>query len=596
MASALLPSMTFDGHLADAKMQVENSGFLSQLWEPEFGWDVKEVEASEAPHLPQLLTAFQCFLAFFVSSTQKVWVHLAAEMQAGKTGVVTALIRLVLSNAKKLNTRPTRIFVLTGMNDNAWKKQTRDRLPLGSLRDNVHHSSSLTKVVAALKCLTEMSAEKKLSNILIILDESHIASASGNRPNKLIYEAIRELCPIEEWSARGIRFLTISATDPARVLMMADEANEVSSQVVRLLTGENYQSVEKLYESGRIRFAEETGDLHERSTTEKERDELPSAIKEVQRVIAECYSDRPRYHLVRTRYGKQAEVMGFLRRAFPEAIIQPWDSDSRIKKTAEDGSCLSDMEDINELLEQPPAEHTFIVLKNMFYAAKTMKDEHVGVLYDRIGGKDDTNLQSLLGRACGYGRSEDSINYTSRQTVSNYMGFWREVSANPNFPPELHGVPVSKLDRKMTGVRVTHGEGQKAVLKVTSKMASPGTAGCAAAGGGGEPEPVREKANEDDFISEWKEFATFAEAKVWAKGIHSPKDIGGFFQTSTSKGPATLRYDEVMVMKGGKKTANLPWKALKVGGKSVHRLYVGYKDTTDPKSAIFIVRRLTRIA
>ena len=586
------PEMTFDGHLEDAKMQLEDAGFSSKLWEPEFGWDPKELEASEEPYLPQILTSFQCFLAFFVASTQKVWVHLAAEMQAGKTGVVTALIRLVLANAKRLGTKPTRIFTLTGMNDNAWKKQTRDRLPLG-LRENVHHSGSLPKVVAALKCLTEMSDDKILSNVLIIIDESHIASSSNNRPNKLVYEAVRELCPVAEWSVRGIRFLTISATDPARVLMMADESNEVPSQVVRLLTDDSYQSVEKLNNSGRVRFAEEVGDLHTRTTAEKEADELPKAIKEVQRVIAERFSDRPRYHLVRTRYGKQSEVVGFLHRAFPEAIIQPWDSESKLKKSSDDGSCLSNMEDINELLEQVPTEHTFIVLKNMFYAAKTMKDEHVGVLYDRIGGKDDTNLQSLLGRTCGYGRSEDSIIFTSKQTVSNYINFWREVSANPRFPPMLPGVPAAKLDKKMTGVRVAHGDGMKAVLTVAPRQACPGSSSAVAAASA--TAAVREKANEDNFTSEWKEFASFEEAKTWGKGIHKPKEINGFFQTSTTKGTTTLRYDEVMGMKGGKKTANLPWKSLQVG-KSTHRLYVGYKDETDNKTAVFVVRRLSRIA
>ena len=593
------PEMTFDGHLTAAKKEVEDAGFSSQLWGGEFGkWGPDEVEASEAPHLPQLLTAFQCFLAFFVASTQKVWVHLAAEMQAGKTGVVTALIRLLLSNAIKLKMHSSQIFVLTGMNDKAWKKQTAARLPK-CLRDNVHYSASLSKVVTALKCLTELSPEKKLSNIMIVIDESHIAAASGNRPNKLIYEAVRELCPVAEWAARGVRFLTISATDPAHVVMMTAESNEVPSQVVRLLTSNEYQSVEKLRDSGRVRFAEDTGDLHYRTTPEKAADELPKAIKEIQRVIDESFSDRPRYHLVRTRYGKQAEVMGFLRRAFPEGIIQPWDSSSKGKMTAEDRSSLSDMEDINDLLEQVPTEHTFIVLKNMFYAAKTMKDEHVGILYDRIGCKDDTNLQSLLGRACGYGRSKDSIVYTSKQTVNNYVEFWREISANPRFPPMLADIPASILDKKMTGVRVAHGPGARAILTVGPRQAGPGSAAAAggaaaAAGGAGAAALVRNKANEDNFTSEWKEFSTFAEAKAWGNRIREPKQLDGFFQTSTTS-KKTQRYDEVMVMKGGKKTANMPWGDLKVG-KSTNRLYVGYRDETDNKTAVFVVRRLTRIA
>ena len=158
--------MCFAGHLADVMLQIATAAFKTGLWVPEFGWDTNEALAAEDPHAPQMLAAAQCFLAFFVKPVQRTWIHLAAEMQAGKTGVVTALIRLMLSNAEKLKIRPNRIFVLTGMGDNAWKKQTRDRLPQG-VRVNVHHSGGLAKVVMALRSL---AAGEVLSNVFIILD------------------------------------------------------------------------------------------------------------------------------------------------------------------------------------------------------------------------------------------------------------------------------------------------------------------------------------------------------------------------------------------------------------------------------------------
>ena len=94
--------MSFAGHLDDAMLQIETAGFSSKLWTPEFGWEANESLASEDPHKPQELAAAQCFLAFFVKLVARTWIHLAAEMQAGKTGVVTTLIRLLLSNAPKL--------------------------------------------------------------------------------------------------------------------------------------------------------------------------------------------------------------------------------------------------------------------------------------------------------------------------------------------------------------------------------------------------------------------------------------------------------------------------------------------------------------
>ena len=100
------------------------------------------------------------------------------------------------------------------------------------------------------------------------------------------------------------------------------------------------------------------------------------------------------------------------------------------------------------------------------------------------------------------------------------------------------------------------------------------------------------KWGEDDYTAEWREFNTLEEAKAWAKGVHKPQMKDGFYQTSTTKGPETLTYAQVIAMKGGKKTANLPKTEV---GKSVNRLYVGYKDMANAASAVFFVRRVTRI-
>jgi hypothetical protein len=474
--------MSFAGHLEDATLQIETAGFSSKLWTPEFGWDANEVDASEDLHPPQMLAAVQCFLAFFVARVARTWNHLAAEMQAGKSGVVTALIRLILSNTLKLNIRPNRIFVLTGMGDNAWKKQTRERLPQ-CVRANVHHNGGLIKVIAALKTL---AAGGELSNVCIILDESHIAAAPGNRPSA-VYGEIALLCPREKWQENNIRFLTISATDPAKVLMIKDKED---AQVIRLQTTDAYQSVETLHLAKRIRYAEKYGNI-----------DSDKAIEEVKRCVTEEFSDSPRYHLVRARQGKQYSVISKLRAAFPDAEVMKFDSEEKLSKRTsssdETSTALEVIEDINEMLEIAPEKHTFIVLKNMFYAAKTLEDKFVGVLYDRMGNKDDTNLQSLLGRACGYGKSTRTIVYTSEQTVKNYIGCWRELCANPRFMPKLEGIPISKIDKKMSGIRVRN-ERNEVVFR-PSRMTAPGTVAPAAGGAG---------TSHDNCVVEVEEFAS----------------------------------------------------------------------------------------
>lgn len=577
IATTASPTVTFACHQADAQASITSAKFVAELWAPSWGWDATETEAAEAPFDPQLLAAFQCFLAFFCRSVQRVWVHLAAEMQAGKTGVVTALIRLILSNGARLGIGPTRIFILTGMNDNAWKKQTRDRLPAG-IRANVYHNGSLNKFPKALQ---SVKGSGDLRNVLIVLDESHIASTKNNRPQREVYNAVNSLCPQEKWQENNIRFLTISATDPAKVLVMRGAE---TAQVVRLQTTDAYQSVETLVAAGRVRWLEAHGDLHE-----------DKGIAELLRCIRDEYSDAPRYHILRARYGKQEAAIARIRAAFPGCIVQKYDSNEKVmsrSSAADDAStALSEIEDINELLSEPPVQHTFIVLKNMFYAAKTLNDEYVGVLWDRLGGKDDTNLQSLLGRACGYGKSDRTVVYAARSTVDNYIRFWRELCSHTGADTVVKSRPVL-VSRKMPNV-VAHRAVGGAALSVDASASAPlaavSGAGTAVAGASS----ARKVANEDDFTHTFTEFATLEEARF--RYMRTPAmDSDGFYLTSTTSSAAKQSYAAVLAICTGKKTANLPWGTLDVG-MSVNRLYVAYRDMADPTTAVFVRRTLTRI-
>jgi hypothetical protein len=284
---------------------------------------------------------------------------------------------------------------------------------------------------------------------------------------------------------------------------------------------------------------------------------------------------------------------------FPTARVVAWDSSIKSRSAGDDDlSSLSSMKDVNDLLDVAPEQHTFIILKNMFYAAKTMVDNYVGVLYDRPGNKDDTNLQSLLGRACGYNKSQHTVIITSKQTVTNYLACWRDMCARRNFQIETQDVSAKKMakkmDKKMPFVRATESETGTVVMTQTTAHATPVSNG-GVSDAAAPARKKRETANEDNFTSEWREFSTFKEAEAWASKIEEKKmDAEGFYLSSTTGKTKRVTYNEVMGLKSGKKTANLPWNKLKVN-KSSNRLYVAYRDTSDPSSAVFVVRRLTRV-
>lgn len=468
------------------------AGFNDKLFTDRKPWDVAESESEEDPYEEQLLAALQVFGWMFVGAERRAWVHLAAEMQAGKSGVINALIRLVLQNFGRLAIGPKRIFVLTGMSDDAWRKQTRLRVPR-DVRDNVHHSGGLKKVAESLRTL---AAKDGLRNILIVLDESQVASSAGNRPNKLVYDTIRELVPMDQWVERNIRFLTVSATDPAKVMSM--ESCNVPCRPVRLLTSKAYQSVETLWTEGRIRPLE----MHDNIGSSK------TSIKELHRAV-DSY-DTPLWHILRPQMRKTSDVEAKLRAEFPRARVISWDSNTRASGAGEeDSESSASMDDINSLLASPPEEHSFIVLKNMLYAAKTLNDKYVGVLWDRMGavvGGDNARLQSLLGRACGYGKSKRTIVYTSKETVERYLGFWRELCHSIAALQETTEHKASALHRRMPGVSAVETEtGAKVVL--TKSIANP-------AGTNQKAVPKSQKKKDVGWSPEV--FETVAEAKSWA--------------------------------------------------------------------------------
>jgi hypothetical protein len=578
-------SISFPGLRDDCEMQIHSAGFTTTLASPQYGWNPEDEEAAEDPFPAQLLAAYQIFIQFFVVRTMKAWVHLGAEMQAGKTGVVAGLIRLVLANFSKLRIVPTNIFVITGMSDKAWKKQTKERL-IPDVRDGVEHNSpQLARIAANIKKIAERNGGE-LRNILVIIDESHIAAADNNRPNSIVFNTIKECCPREKWVENNIRILTISATDPAKVLDIT-YSSITDVAVVRLQTTPEYQSVETLMTEERIIAIHQ--DIHS-----------DWGIDCIRGIIDVQYDNEPLYHILRPKAVNYKRSYDRLRTEFPDADIMTWDSSSRGggsgSSVGSDGSSSVSELDINDILAEKPERTTFIILKNMFYAAKTMKDEHVGILYDRVGGKDDTNLQSLLGRACGYGKSKRTFVFTSQQTVDNYISCWKELCSKKGFPPQVRDIPAKQLNKKMQNVTAAQRRAMGTQLYTTS-MSPLINSSAAVTSPDTMPRPApRQTANEDNFTSEWREFTTFDDAKAWASGIREKElDEYGYYLTSTTGSATVQTYDSIKGMEAGKKTANMPWKALGLG-KKCDRLYIGYTNIEDPSTAVFFVRRLTRIA
>lgn len=579
-------TLTFSVAMTEVCTSIKDAGFSTDLWEPEFGWRTdekrrdgdKEASASDDPYPLQKLAAYQIFDHMFCKKTS--WVHLAAEMQAGKTGVMNALFRIILSNTHILTIDPTRIFTTTGMSDDDWQTQTARRVP-NILRENVHHSGTLAKVAAKLASLAQSEDDGRLRNILIVLDESHHAAASRNRPNMHVYNAVERHCPRDLWAERGIRFLTVSATDPAKVIAM--QGSNVPTAVVRLQTSDAYQSVQSLRAARRLLAV--TAVLH----TPAGADILCNKVRELETVHGSLI------HILRPNMAKNKDMNAIvevlLKERIPGCVVVPWDTESkkrRAKEAVETASVVST--DINEAyLSEKPTQTTFILLKGMFRAAKTLDDAHVGVLYDRVGAADSTNLQSLLGRACGYGKSTRTVVFAAESTVNTYIQLWRELCSNRNFPT-VTDVPVESLRGKMPGVTTKKNRG---VVRLVLKPAAASPLGSAA---GGVAPPVvaarqRRVYNEDDFDVTWSaEFHTADEAMAITHSKKMKALPNGFYSNAASGNGGPMTREQLVAVQNGKKTANGRPSARPC----THKTFAFYENPLDASTVRFVVRTLTR--
>ena len=563
------------------------------MWTPDIGIRADEVEAFVDPYPAQYLAALRICVLMFAATQKRVWVHLAAEMQAGKTGVIATVARLILANYRSLGVTADRIFVITGMSDEAWQEQTAKRMPY-VLRENVHHGATLGKVAEKLK---HLAGSDYLKNIVVFIDESHYATAGNNQPAKQVYETVALACPRDKWAENNIRFVTISATDPAKVIAM-NAADASTAQVVSLFTTDAYQSVEKLKNANRIRFLEEVatnGSLH----TPTGFAAMAAAVNELEAVHG------PLIHIIRPAAGKGDAVVKMIQEQYPAAIINQWDVASnkkkaadekeKAKKTKETASTVSTT-NINEVvLNKVPTATTFVVLKGMFRAAKTLNDKHVGVMYDRIGLSDATNLQSLLGRACGYDKSTRTIIFTSKSTVDNYLKCWKEMCSAKDWET-AYDDDVSKLNGKMPhtkAVKLTTGEIK---LVTTATHATPmgyGEGGATAdmlPASGGRVSHDENAYNPVEWSAEFTSLeALKASGLMRGKGPTMRED--GFFNSVEAPVAKQMSRGRFMAIKASKSTSHFRLKDRKG---PAHRTFVFYEDTNDATTARFVVGVITR--
>ena len=207
--------------------------------------------------------------------------------QTGKTGCMTSLIQhYILSYSIPIE----HIYIITGLSDKQWKKDTKNRMP-DSINARVFHRANLRQTF--IKDILKQ-------NILIIMDEIQIAC----QEDQTIYKILKK-CGFYDLNLllqNDIKLIQFSATPDGNINDISDWKNY--SAKVKLEPGEGYYGVKQAIEQKRIRQFKILDNIDN--------------VAELKSVIDDRYSS-PRYHLVRVpnkRGNKQKDLIENIEKVF----------------------------------------------------------------------------------------------------------------------------------------------------------------------------------------------------------------------------------------------------------------------------------------
>jgi hypothetical protein len=373
----------------------------------------------------------------------KFMVLLIAATQFGKTGIIFQVMREMVTNNEVI---APFIFTLTGMANNDWREQTKNRV-LPCMADNVWHYRDLIKKKNYLKQIILSKA-----NVLIIIDEVHIGLSMENTIFKIFKYIFNDQIKndIEPTSKEifellhknNVRLLLVSATPDC--INMGLKEYWIDNSITIVAKPEivpTYIWQKSFLDSERI--------SQTRSLLEV-KDNIPF-YEEIILKIQEY--DRPLYHMIRLETQRISKKTGEISNEYATSIellnncaiennvklkIILWDSDTKpfysIKNPQNIFNNWDKTKTLNtmtpeDLLIISPKIHIIFILKDMFRVAQTMPINNIGILVDRFVSKinDSTITQSLIGRACGHNKKRymnQIYIYTNVESVKKYVSIW----------------------------------------------------------------------------------------------------------------------------------------------------------------------------
>jgi hypothetical protein len=338
--------------------------------------EILDLEERKFIYPNQQDAADECIAAY---KNGAVAICLIAQPGTGKTGTAQAvMIHMATNPDDEEIIYSENIINCTGMSDNDWVTQFKNSV-LPPFRDNIFHRQQLNSPMVKVKL-------QNMKNALIITDECHIASGSKMTMAKIFKEVgILDAKVLEN---EKIKILEVSATPDAVLYDYTKWRGKCAT--IKIQPGPSYKGFEIMLKENRILDApilEDPDDYYELLESFDERYKNTTKKYFIFRLM-----DPNKKRMFET----ESEQLGW--------VCLNHNSDERI-------------EEIDNLMKNPPQKHTLIFVKGFWRASKRITRQHIGGTYEQIPKKQDISVsaQSLVARDCdNYDYSGDQLDINLR--------------------------------------------------------------------------------------------------------------------------------------------------------------------------------------
>ena len=316
-----------------------------------------------------------------------------APTQSGKTGSMVGVIYEMFNN-KILRLPKENIFIFTGHSSIEWINQTKERFP-SWLRPHIYHRNNLEIIINNLQ---------NMKNILVIIDECHIACGHNQSLDKLF-----KRCNYENMDyiyENNIKFVQFTATPEKLDKVFCEKFGSYAHIMTKMDVPNNYLSVKKLDDCERIHKALDLCGIENKETNKVD----PLIYENIKQLNPFLEEFEPSYHIIRTPRGYLHDI-----------VIKNFKHVFEKKEYMFLSEPKMTNGEFDTLLKKKPNTHVFIFIKDKLRCAKTIHHEFIGIVYDRIVKKpiESTILQGLLGRMTGYHNNKKALIFTNYDLLTN---------------------------------------------------------------------------------------------------------------------------------------------------------------------------------